>query len=127
MKIENVKPSLTQTKNPLYFQLGIRVDATLKETANLSHEGMAFCVVAKDELKALMGAGFKPFAKATLDVEFFEADNEDPAKASLLKFELNGATFTGGMGTWETILNAPTPAKETPKPKGFLAEVEETK
>lgn len=109
MKLENIKPSLTQTKNPLYFQLGIRVDATLKEAAGLSHDGMAFCVIAKDELKALMGQGFKPFSKATLEVEFREEANRDPLKPNLLKFELLSASFTGGMGNWETILDAPVP------------------
>lgn len=120
MKIENVKPSLTQTRNPLYFQLGVRVNADLKAAANLSHEGMAFCVLAKDELKALMGAGFKPFAKATMDVDFREDENQDPLKPTLLKFDLNSATFTGGMGTWETLLDAPVQPKDKPEtPAGF--------
>lgn len=121
MKLTNIKPSLTQTRNPLYFQLGVRVDAATKEAAHLSHEGMAFCVLGKDELKALMGAGFKPFARAELDVEFREEENEDPKKPKLLKFDLNEATFTGGMGSWETILDAPVREKEAPadSPKPF--------
>lgn len=121
MKLENIKPSLTQTKNPLYFQLGVRVDATLREAANLSHDGMAFAVIAKDELKALMGQGFKPFAKATLEVEFREEPNKDPLKPNLLKFDLIGASFTGGIGTWETILDAPVPNKDDSEdaPKAF--------
>ena len=36
----------------------------------------------------------------------------DPTKPSLLKFDLLGATFRGGMGDWTEILSAPVPAKE---------------
>lgn len=120
MKLENIKPSLTQTKNPLYFQMGVRVDGKLKEAAGLTHEGMAFAVLAKDELKALMGAGFKPFAKATMEVTFREEPNQDPLKPTLLKFDLDSATFTGGMGTWETLLDAPVAKETKPEaPAGF--------
>ena len=112
MKLENVKLSIGQTKNPQFFQISFHIDDAKAAEAKLSHGGRAFCVVAKDELKALMGAGFKPFALATVDVDLREQDNIDPTKQSLIKFDLTGATFRGGMGDWTEILSAPVPAKE---------------
>ena len=112
MKLENIKLSIGQTKNPQFFQLSFHIDDDKAAEAKLSHGGRAFCVVAKDELKALMGAGFKPFSLATVDVDLREQDNIDPTKPSLIKFDLTGATFRGGMGDWTEILSAPVPAKE---------------
>ena len=115
MKLENIKLSIGQTKNPQFFQLSFHLDDAKAAEAKLSHGGRAFAVVAKDELKALMGAGFKPFSLANIDVDLREQDNIDPTKPSLLKFDLLGATFRGGMGDWNEILNAPTPDKKEPE------------
>ena len=111
MKLENIKLSIGQTKNPQFFQLSFHIDDAKAAEAKLSHGGRAFCVVAKDELKALMGAGFKPFSLATVDVDLREQDNIDPTKPSLIKFDLLSAQFHGGMGDWNEILNAATPEK----------------
>lgn len=120
MKLTNVRLSIQPTKNPIYFQLGLAVDEKLKAEAGLSHTGMAFAVANRDEIGALIDIGFKPFSKASLDVDFREEPNEDPKKASLLKFELNSAEFTGGAGEWKFILEAIKKAKEeTPSPKPF--------
>jgi len=120
IKFENIKLGLTQTKNPLFFQLGLHIDDAKAKEAGLTHGGMAFCLVAKDELKALMGAGFKPFALANIEGEFREDDNIDPTKPTLLKYDLMSFTFKGGMGSWDEILQAPPPKKEeAPAPKGF--------
>ena len=115
MKLENIKLSIGQTKNPQFFQISFHIDDEKAEEAKLSHGGRAFCVVAKDELKALMSAGFKPFAIASIEVDLREQDNIDPTKPSLIKFDLTGATFRGGMGDWNEILNAPVTEKEKPE------------
>lgn len=111
MKLENIKLSIGQTKNPQFFQLSFHLDDAKAAEAKLSHGGRAFCVVAKDELKALMGSGFKPFSLANVEVELREQDNIDPTKPSLLKFDMLSAQFRGGMGDWNEILNAPAPEK----------------
>ena len=116
---ENARLSLSQTKNPLFFQVGIRVDEKKAKDAGLSHPGMAFALVAKDELKALMGAGFKPFSLATVTGEFREEENIDPTRPTLIKFDLLKFTFKGGMGSWEEILVAPTPVKASEDTQGF--------
>ena len=115
MKLENVKLSISQTKNPMFFQLSFHLGEDKAKEAKLSHGGRAFCVTSKDELKALVGAGFKPFSLATVEIELREEDNIDPTKPSLLKFDLLGATFRGGMGDWTELLNAPAPAKKEPE------------
>ena len=115
MKLENVKLSIGQTKNPMYFQLSFHIDESKAAEAGLSHGGRAFCVVAKDELKALTGAGFKPFSLANIDVELREEENIDPMRSSLIKFDLLSAQFRGGMGDWTEILSAPVPAKKEPE------------
>ena len=111
MKLKNIKLSIGQTKNPQFFQLSFHLEDGKAAEAKLSHGGRAFCVVAKDELKALMGSGFKPFSLANIEVELREQDNIDPTKPSLLKFDLLSAQFRGGMGDWNEILNAPAPEK----------------
>ena len=115
MKLENIKLSICQTKNPMFYQISFHLGEDKAAEAKLSHGGRAFAVVAKDELKALMSAGFKPFSLATIDVELREEDNIDPTKPSLIKFDLTGATFRGGMGDWTEILSAPVPAKKEPE------------
>ena len=115
MKLENVKLSIGQTKNPQFFQISFHLGEDKAAEAGISHGGRAFCVVAKDELKALMGAGFKPFSLCALEADLREEDNIDPTRPSLLKFELLGATFRGGMGDWTEILNAPAPTKKEPE------------
>lgn len=119
MKLESIKMSIGQTKNPMYFQLSFHVDESKAAEAGLSHGGRAFCVVTKDELKALTGAGYKPFSLANIDVELREEENIDPMKQSLLKFDLTGATFRGGMGDWNEILSAPVAKKEPEGTPGF--------
>lgn len=119
MKLENIKLSISQTKNPMFFQISFHIDDARAAEAGLSHGGRAFCVVAKDELKALMGAGFKPFSLCALETDLREEDNIDPSKPSLLKFELLGATFRGGMGDWTELLNAPVKKEEPEGTKGF--------
>ena len=111
MKLENIKLSIGQTKNPQFFQLSFHIDDDKAAEAKLSHGGRAFCVVAKDELKALTSVGFKPFSLANINVELREQDNIDPTKPSLLKFDLLSAQFRGGMGDWAEILSAPVPEK----------------
>ena len=113
MKLENVKLSISQTKNPMFFQISFHVGDEKAKEAKLSHGGRAFAVVAKDELKALMGAGFKPFSLCTLEADLREEDNIDPTKPSLIKFDLLSAQFRGGMGDWTELLNAP--AKKEPE------------
>lgn len=115
MKLENIKLSIGQTKNPQFFQISFHIDEAKAKEAGLSHSGRAFCVVAKDELKALMGVGFKPFALSAIEVELREQDNIDPTKPSLIKFDLLSAQFRGGMGDWNEILNAPVPEREKPE------------
>ena len=119
IKFESIRLSLNQTKNPLFFQVGVHVDEKKAKEAGLSHGGMAFALVAKDELKALMGSGFKPFSLATIAGEFREEENIDPTRPTLLKFDLLSFTFKGGMGTWEEILTAPAPVKVPEDTKGF--------
>ena len=119
MKLENIKLSIGQTKNPQFYQLSFHIDDAKAAETNLSHSGRAFCVIAKDELKALMGAGFKPFSLATVDVEFREQDNIDPTRPSLIKFELLSAQFRGGMGDWTEILNVVVPEKAPEETSGF--------
>ena len=111
MKLENIKLSIGQTKNPQFFQISFHIDDEKAEEAKLSHGGRAFCVVAKDERKARMSAGFKPFAIANIDVDLREQDNIDPTKPSLIKLDLTGATFRGGMGDWTELLSAPVPER----------------
>lgn len=115
MKLENIKLSIGQTKNPQFFQLSFHVSDEKAAEAKLSHGGRAFCVTSKDELKALMGIGFRPFSLANIEVELREQDNIDPTKPSLIKFDILGAQFRGGMGDWNEILNAPVPEKEKPE------------
>lgn len=115
MKLENIKLSISQTKNPMFFQLSFHLGEDKAKEAKLSHAGRVFAVVSKDELKALMGAGFKPFSLCTLEADLREEDNIDPTKPPLLKFELLGATFRGGMGDWTELLNAPALAKKEPE------------
>lgn len=115
MKLENIKLSIGQTRNPQFFQLSFHLDDAKAAEARLSHGGRAFCVVAKDELKALMGDGFRPFSLTTVDVDLREQDNIDPTKPSLIKFDLLSAQFRGGMGDWTEILSAPVPAKKEPE------------
>jgi hypothetical protein len=110
IKFENARLSVSQTKNPLFFQLGIHVDQKKAQENGLTHEGMAFCLVSKDEFKALMGVGFKPFSLATFSGEFREEENAKPGRPTLLKFDLVDFKFTGGMGSWDTVLEAPPPA-----------------
>lgn len=119
IKFENVRLSLNQTKNPLFFQIGIHVDEKKAKESGLSHPGMAFALVAKDELKALMGAGFKPFSLATVAGEFREEENIDPTRPTLIKFDLISFTFKGGMGSWDEILTAPAPVKAPEGTQGF--------
>ena len=115
MKLENVKLSIGQTKNPQFFQISFHIGDEKAAEAKLSHGGRAFCVVAKDELKALMGIGFRPFSLANIDVDLREQDNVDPTRPTLLKFDILGAQFRGGMGDWNEILNAPVAEKEKPE------------
>ena len=115
MKLENVKLSISQTKNPMFFQLSFHLGEDKAKEASLSHAGRAFTVLSKDELKALMGSGFKPFSLANVEVELREQDNIDPTKTSLLKFDLLSAQFRGGMGDWTELLNAPVTEKEKPE------------
>ena len=119
MKLENIKLSISQTKNPMFFQISCHIDDAKAAEAGISHSGRAFAVVSKDELKALMGAGFKPFSLCTLEADIREEDNIDPTKPSLIKFELISATFRGGMGDWTELLNAPSPKKEPEGTPGF--------
>lgn len=120
IKFENVKLSVSQTKNQLFFQLGIHINKETAQANGLTHDGMAFSLVAKDELKALMGVGFKPFSLATIEGEFREEENIDPTRPSLIKFDLMSFNFKGGMGEWTELLNAEPPkAKEPEAPKGF--------
>ena len=115
MKLENIKLSISQTKNPMFYQLSFHLDDAKAAEAKLSHGGRAFAVVAKDELKALMGIGFRPFSLANIEVELREQENIDPSKPSLIKFDIIGAQFRGGMGDWNEILNAPVTEKEKPE------------
>ena len=115
MKLENIKLSIGQTKNPQFFQLSFHIDDAKAAEAKLSHGGRAFCVTSKDELKALMGIGFRPFSLANVDVDLREQDNVDPTRPTLLKFDILGAQFRGGMGDWNEILNAPVVEKEKPE------------
>lgn len=110
IKFENTRLSVSQTKNPLFFQVGVHIDLKKAQESGISHEGMAFCLVSKDEFKALMGSGFKPFSLADFTGEFREEENTKPGRPSLIKFELVEFKFRGGMGTWDTILEAPPPA-----------------
>lgn len=119
IKFENIRLSLNQTKNPLFFQIGVHVDEKKAKEVGLSHGGMAFALVAKDELKALMGAGFKPFSLATVTGEFREEENIDPTRPTLIKFDILSFTFKGGMGTWEEILAAPAPVKGSEGTQSF--------
>ena len=113
MKLENIRLSIGQTKNPMFFQISFHLGEDKAKEADLSHAGRVFAVVSKDELKALMGAGFKPFSLCTLEADLREEDNIDPTKPSLLKFDLLSAQFRGGMGDWTELLNA-APAKKAP-------------
>ena len=120
MKLENIKLSIGQTKNPQFFQLSFHIDDAKAADAKLSHGGRAFYTITKDELKALMGIGFRPFSLATVDVDLREQDNIDPTRPSLIKFDILSAQFRGGMGDWTEILQAPTPEKEALEgTKGF--------
>ena len=129
MKLENVKVWIEPTKNPLYFRMGIRVTETLAQAAKLSHAGMAYANLLKDEVDALIDEkGFKPFALATIEVNFYEDFYEEYVYygPSALKFELIDAEFKGGMGSWDTLLESPLhleherKKKETPSsPKPF--------
>ena len=120
IKFENIKLGLNQTKNPLFFQLGLHIDDAKARAAGLRHGGMAFCLVAKDELEALMGKGYKPFSLATIEGEFREDDNIDPTKPTLLKFDLTSFSFAGGAGNWSEILSAEPPKRNEPEaPKGL--------
>ena len=119
MKLENIKLSISQTKNPMFFQLSFHLGEDKAKEAKLSHGGRAFCVTSKDELKALMGIGFRPFSMADVDVDLREQDNIDPTKPSLIKFDLLSAQFRGGMGDWNEILNAATPEKAAEGTPGF--------
>ena len=119
MIIENVKLSISQTKNPMFFQISFHVDDAKAAEAKLSHGGRAFCVLSKDELKAIMGIGFKPFSLASIETNLREEDNIDPTKPSLLKFDLLGATFRGGMGDWSELLNAPAKKETAESTPGF--------
>lgn len=114
MKLENIKLSISQTKNPMFFQLSFHIDDAKAAEAKLSHGGRAFCVLSKDEIKAIMGIGFKPFSLASIEANLREEDNIDPTKPSLIKFELISAAFKGGFGDWTELLNAPAPAKKEP-------------
>ena len=115
MKLENIKLSISQTKNPMFFQLSFHLGEDKAKEASLSHAGRVFAVVSKDELKALMGIGFRPFSLANVDVDLREQDNVDPTRPTLLKFDILGAQFRGGMGDWNEILNAPVVEKEKPE------------
>lgn len=122
MTISDAKLSVQTTKNPMYLQVGLRLDEEHAKAAGLSHVGMAFAVVSRDEFMALMELGFKPFAKATLTGDFREDPNKDPAKQSLLKFDLDSVEFQGGTGSWESFLKASMETKgnsEGDEPKGF--------
>lgn len=110
IKFENTRLSVSQTKNPLFFQLGVHIDAKKAQENGLTHDGMAFALVSKDEFKALMGVGFKPFSLATFDGEFREEENAKPGRPTLIKFDLVNFKFMGGMGSWDTVLEAPPPA-----------------
>ena len=110
MKLENVKVWIEPTKNPCYFRMGIRVNKTLAEAAKLSHAGMAYANLLKDEVKALIDEkGFKPFAIATIEANFYEDFYEEYEYygPSALKFELINAEFKGGIGSWDTLLESP--------------------
>ncbi len=118
--ISDTRLSVQTTKNDLYFQVAVRVDQEHATAAGLSHTGMAFAVVSRDELKALMEVGFKPFAKATLTGDFREEPNKDPAKQSLLKFDIDSVEFNGGCGNWDSFLDKElTNASKDEAPRGF--------
>lgn len=102
MKIKNARIWVTPTKNPLRFLMGIRIDKATAQSANLSHAGMASAILMKDELNALIGIGFKPFARANLEVDLYE--DCDYSSSSRLHFDLKSVEFHGGIGKWVTLL-----------------------
>ena len=112
MKITDARIWVTPTKNPLRFLMGIRIDRVTAQSANLSHAGMASTILTKDELNALIGIGFKPFARANLEVDLYEDEDYDYSGSSRLHFDLKSVEFQGGIGEWETLLeNIKTKAK----------------
>ncbi len=104
MKIKNARIWVTPTKNPLRFLMGTRIDKATAQSANLSHAGMASAILMKDELNALIGIGFKPFARANLEVDLYEDEAYDYSSSSRLHFDLKSVEFQGGIGKWETLL-----------------------
>lgn len=104
MKIKDVRIWVTPTKNPVRFLMGIRIDKAIAQNANLSHAGMASTILTKDELNALIGIGFKPFASANLEVDLYEDEDYDYCQPSRLHFDLKSVEFQGGIGKWETLL-----------------------
>ena len=110
MRIEQTKVWVAPTKDPIQFLMGCLVNAALAKAANLSCSGMAYSLVAKDELMALIEVGFKPFAKATLEVELFEKEF-DYSDSRVLMFDLQNAEFNGGIGAWTALLEPRGPKK----------------
>ena len=124
MKITNARIWVTPTKNPLRFLMGIRIDKAIAKYANLSHAGMASTILTKDELNALIGIGFKPFARANLEVDLYEDEDYDYCQPSRLHFDLKSVEFQGGIGAWETLLENIRPKVKPQKryvaqPEGF--------
>ena len=118
MKLENVKVWIEPTKNPLYFRMGIRINETLAQAVKFSHAGIAFAILLRDEIKALIDEkGFKPFAIATIEADFYEDFFEDYVYygPSALKFNLISAEFRGGIGSWDTLLDSPLHIKRKRK------------
>ena len=124
MKITDARIWVTPTKNPLRFLMGIRIDRVTAQSANLSHAGMASTILTKDELNALIGIGFKPFARANLEVDLYEDEDYDYCQPSRLHFDLKSVEFQGGIGAWETLLENIRPKVKPQKryvaqPEGF--------
>ena len=122
MKITDARIWVTPTKNPLRFLMGIRIDRVTAQSANLSHAGMASTILTKDELNALIGIGFKPFARANLEVDLYEDEDYDYCQPSRLHFDLKSVGFQGGIGAWETLLENIRP-KVQPQ-KRYVAQTE---
>ena len=114
MKVDNIKLSIQPTKNPLFYNLSVPVTDEEAKNKGLSHAGRAYCLLSKDEVKALCAMGFKPFSTATLDIALREVENSNPDGNTLIKFDLAGTPkFQGGFGTWDEVLKAPAPATRT--------------
>ena len=111
MRLEPSRIWIKPTSDPLQFLMGVRINWEIAKAANLSRAGMAFTCITKDELMALIGNGFKPFAQATLEVDFHEFNVDGQ---SALTFDLKKAEFKGGMGSWDTLLRNMSNCSVTP-------------